>query len=93
MITPINQPIQKKIIKLLPQEKEGDYKFDGQFVATRPAIEKFGHAVIVAARMALLKEVQRKGGLDYLQVFEIDGESLWFIDDVTHVTALVPDDY
>lgn len=93
MIAPVNQPIQKKVIKLLPQEKEGDYKFNGQFVATRAAIDKFGHAVIIAAHMALLKEVHRKGGLDYLQVFEIDGERLWFIDDVTHVTGLLPEDY
>jgi len=43
--------------------------------------------------MMLLKEVKRKGGLDYLQVFEIDGERLWFIDDVSYVTCLLPSDY
>ena len=57
------------------------------------AIEKFGEAVIIAAHITLLKEVKRKSGLDYLQVFEVDGEKLWFIDDVTHVTALLPSDY
>ena len=93
MIAPIDQPIQKKVLKLLPQEQEGNYKFNGQFVATSAATEKFGATVIVAAHIMLLKEVQRKGGLDYLQVFDIDGEKLWFIDDVTHVTALLPDDY
>ena len=93
MIMPINQPIQKKTIKLLPQEQEGTYMFNGNFVATRNAIEKFGEAVIVAAHIMLLKEVKRKGGLDYLQVFEIDGERLWFIDDISHVTALLPGDY
>jgi hypothetical protein len=93
MIAPINQPTQKKTIKLLPQEQEGNYKFDGPFVATSAAVEKFGNAVIIAAHIMLQKEVQRKGGLDYLQVFEIDGEKLWFIDDVTHVTCLLPDDY
>ena len=40
-----------------------------------------------------LKEVERKGGLDYLQVFDIEGQKLWFIDDVNHVTCLLPDDY
>ena len=40
-----------------------------------------------------VKQVEREGGLDYLQVFEIDGEKLWFIDDVMHVTCLLPSDY
>ena len=93
MIAPIQQPVQKKTIKLLPQEKEGGYKFNGKFVATRNSIEKCGEPVIFAAYMMLLKEVKRKGGLDYLQVFEIDGEKLWFIDDINHVTALLPSDY
>ena len=93
MIAPLKQPTYKKTIKLLPQEKEGQYQFSGRFVATRNAIEKFGEAVIIAAHMTLLKEVKRKGGLDYLQVFDVDGEKLWFIDDVTHVTCLLPSDY
>ena len=93
MIAPLKQPTHKKSVKLLPQEKEGTYQFDGKFAATRNAVEKFGEAVIIACHMMLLKEVKRKGGLDYLQVFEIDGERLWFIDDVSHVTALLPSDY
>jgi hypothetical protein len=32
MIAPINQPTQKKTIKLLPQEKEGDRRFKGQSI-------------------------------------------------------------
>jgi len=67
--------------------------FNGRFVATRAAIEKFGEAVIVAAHIMLLKEVKRKSGIDYLQVFEVDGEKLWFIDDVSHVTCLLLSDY
>ena len=93
MIAPLKQPTHKKAIKLLPQEREDNYKFGGRFVATRAAIEKFGEAVIVAAHIMLLKEIKRKGGLDYLQVFEIDGERLWFIDDIDHVTYLFPSDY
>ena len=93
MIAPLKEPVHKKTIKLLPQEKEGNYQFSGKFVATRASIEKFGEAVIIAAHMMLLKEVKRKSGLDYLQVFEIDGERLLFIDDVTHVTCLLPGDY
>lgn len=67
--------------------------FNGRFVATRAAIEKFGEAVIVAAHIMLLKEVKRKSGIDYLQVFEVDGEKLWFIDDVSHVACLLLSDY
>ena len=93
MFVPLNQPIPKKTIKLLAQEKEGNYQFNGRVVATRAAIKKFGEAVIVAAHLTLQKEVKRRGGLDYLQVFDVDGEKLWFIDDVTHVTCLLPGDY
>ena len=93
MIAPIQQPVHKKTIKLLPQEKEGSYQFSGKFVATAAALEKFEEAVIIACHMTLLKEVKRKGGLDYLQVFEVDGEKIWFIDDVSHVTCLLPSDY
>ncbi|GAG41885.1 unnamed protein product [marine sediment metagenome] len=93
MIAPLKRQTHKKTIKLLPQEKEGHYQFKGKFVATRNAINMFGEAVIVAAHITLLKEVKRKGGLDYLQVFEIDSEKLWFIDDVSHVTCLLPKDY
>ena len=93
MIAPIQQPTRKKTIKLLPQEKEGMYQFDGKSVSTPAALDKFGEAVIIAAHITLLKEVKRKGGLDYLQVLEVDGERLWFIDDVSHVTCLLPSDY
>jgi len=93
MIAPLKQPIYSKTIALLPQEQEGTYQFSGKFVATRNAIEKFGEPVIFAAYTILQKEVKQKGGLDYLQVFEIDGQRLWFIDDVSHVTCLLPEDY
>jgi hypothetical protein len=93
MVAPLKQPTDKNTIKLLPQEKDSTYLFDGRFVATRNAIAKFSEAVILAAYTLLQREVSKKGGLDYLQVFEIDGERLWFIDDVSHVTCLLPDDY
>jgi len=34
-----------------------------------------------------------RSNLDYPQVFEIDGEQLWFIDDVSHVPCVLPSDY
>jgi len=93
MIAPIKQPTHKRSIKLLPQKKGGTYTFRGKFVAAINAIDKFGEAVIVACHMMLLKEVKRRGGLDYLEVFEVDGEKLCFIDDVSHITRLLPEDY
>jgi hypothetical protein len=93
MTAPHKPPTDKTSIKLVPQEQEGTYRFSGKFVSTRSALEKFGEAVILAAYTLLQTEVRRKGGLDYLQVFEIDGQRLWFIDDVSHVTCLLPDDY
>ena len=93
MIAPNIKPTHNKTINLQPQETEGTYKFDGKFVATPRAIDKFGDAVIVAAHTMLRKRAEEEGGLDYLQVFEICGEKLWFIDDVTHVTCLLPSDY
>ena len=93
MIAPLKRQTHKKTIKLLSQEKEGRYQFNGKFVATRNAINMFGEAVIVAAHIMLQKQVKQKGGLDYLQVIDIDGEKLWFIDDCSHVTCLLPSDY
>ncbi len=93
MVSSIEENFSKEVIKLLPQEREGDYQFSGRFVATRCAVEKFGEAVIIATHLILQKQVKQKSGLDYLQVFEVDGQRLWFIDDVTHVTCLLPSDY
>lgn len=93
MIAPLRKPAGKKCIKLLPQEREGTYWFQGRSVVTKAALEKFGEAVIAAAFIMLEGQVKQKGGLDYLQVFDIDGQRLWFIDDVSHVTALLPSDY
>ncbi|MBM4047682.1 MAG: hypothetical protein FJ279_21460 [Planctomycetes bacterium] len=80
-------------LTLLPQEQEGQCKFAGQFVATRNALEKFGWEVIVAALKLVREQVAQKGGMDYLQILEINGERLWLIDDGEAVTALRPDDY
>ena len=93
MIAFNKQSVQKKQIKLLPQETEGNYTFTGNFVSTPAAIEKFGHEIIVAAHIILMRKAKQTGGLDYLQVFEVDGQRLWFIDDESHVTALLPSDY
>ena len=84
---PTQKPIQ---IRLLPQEQDGLCKFSGQFVATRNALDHFGVEPIMAALGILRKKTAEGASLDYLQVFEIDGEWLWIIDDVDAVTALMP---
>ena len=80
-------------IRLLPQEREGRCRFDGPFVATRNASNKFGDGVILAALGVVKARVAAEGGLDYFQVLDIGGERLWLIDDASVVTALLPDDY
>jgi len=80
-------------ITLLPQQKGGDCRFDGRFVATRAAHETFGELTVLSALGVVKKQVTLKGGLDYLQVLDIDGRKLWVIDDRGIVTALLPEDY
>lgn len=80
-------------ISLLTQEREGTCRFTGRFVVTRAAHEQFGPLVVLQALCMVQKEVAAKGGLDYLQVLDIDGQRLWIIDDGEIVTALLPEDY
>jgi len=94
MVAFLPQPILEAVeIRLLPQEQEGKCRFDGQFVATRNALDKFGQGVVVSALRMLREKVKEGAHLDYLQVFEIGGQRLWIIDDGAVVTALRPDDY
>ena len=92
MVVQISRPLPAQI-KLLPQEKEGDCRFKGQFVATRNALDRFGQAAILAALLMLRKKASEGASLDYLQVFEVNGQRLWIIDDGDVVTALLPEDY
>jgi len=80
-------------LRLLPQEREGRYHFNGPFVATRDALERFGDGVILAALELVRRQAALQAGLDYLQVLEVGGEKLWVIDDVSVVTVLLPDDH
>ena len=38
-------------------------------------------------------EVKQKGGLGRLQVFEVDGEKLWFVNDANHVCCMLLEEY
>jgi len=94
VVAPLTQPGPRPAeIRLLPQEREGECRFEGQFVTTSHAMERFGQAIILAALLVLRMRLQDGASLDYLQVFEIDGARLWIIDDGAVTTALLPSDY
>lgn len=74
-----------------------EHDFEKPFVATRAALNLYGHATITACLSVLQNLAEVKSGIDYLQVFEDPSKSepLWFIDDGDNgaVTALLPSDY
>lgn len=87
-------------IELLPQECEGTYKFNGQIVYTRGIENKFGDLVfkLVADTMSLLTPLINENKADYLQVVIAELENgrkikVWIIDDVSHITFLLPSEY
>ena len=87
-------------IKLLPQECNGTYKFNGQIVYTRGIESEFGDLVfkLVADTMQLLKPLINENKADYLQVVIAELENgrkikVWVIDDVSHITFLLPSEY
>ena len=67
------------------------------FLATRAAIDLYGHAAIIRGLTELQQLAEQHDGLDYLQVFVPRGknEPLWFIEDGDGgaITALLPSDY
>ena len=80
-------------ITLLTQERDGTCQFTGRLVVTRAAHELFGPLVVLEALVLVRKQVVEKGGLDRLQVLDVEGQRLWIIDDGEVVTALLPEDY
>jgi len=93
-------------LALRPQEitvsdRRSTYMFepsdDKPFVATRAAVDMFGTELIIAALHELQEKARQEDGLDYLQVYDVDGygEALWFIEDGPGgaITALLPSDY
>jgi hypothetical protein len=82
-------------IILKPQEESTNSKFRGQLVATRNFINTFGHQAYLLAIKAVIKiQTERvPNGADYLQICEYDSKIFWIIDDIDHVTVLMPEDY
>ena len=71
--------------KLQPQEKEGIYQFNGLFLATRKIVDTLDPSDVISIYSMIRSLVDKKGGLDYLQVFihEESKEKLFFIDQIT----------
>ena len=82
-------------ILLKEQEVQGEYLFTGQVYMTKGFQESFGEDAlfVVLHTMALIKERVDLGIADYLQVAFADEVIFWVIDDVDHITFLMPQDY
>lgn len=93
----MNYSMDLSILKLKQQECDGDYKFSSKAYMTRGFIEEFGEGAATVAIGALDKVlteyVYSQIGADYLQVFEYSGVKFWLIDDITHITFLLPEEY
>lgn len=87
-------------VTLKEQECTGTYKFNGQIVYTRGMAAEFGDGiaeVIFKAMTPILKLVNRNIA-DYFQVAyaeKADGKRIKFyiIDDIDHITFLLPSEY
>jgi hypothetical protein len=82
-------------IVLKPQEENTNSKFDGQIVMTRNFINVFGNKAFMIALQSVIKiqEERVPQGADYFQSLEYYNIPYWVIDDVDHVTVLMPEDY
>ena len=83
-------------IKLLPQEKTGDSKFDSPIYMTngfQTAFTTKAALVVNAAITEIQRLVNSKEGADYFQSFIADHIKFWVIDDGDHITFLLPEEY
>ena len=87
-------------VTLKEQEQQGNYKFNGQVYFTRGIEETFDIWTfkLVADTFSLIRPLIDSNIADYFQVVEVDMENgekvtVWVIDDVTHITFLLPSEY
>ena len=87
-------------INLQEQEYTGTYKFNSQVYYTRGIEAEFGDMVfkMIADTFKLIKPLVESGIADYLQVAVAemdDGRRIkyYVIDDVDHITFLLPCEY
>ena len=73
------------------------FMFQKPLVATPAALEMFGLDTIHRCYLELQQLAQEQRGLDYAQAFDDranpGGTPLWFIENHSVVTALLPSDY
>lgn len=81
-------------VMLKEQEVSGQYKLDGQIYATRGFMSAFGdYAPLVIWETMHLIQLRVSEGADYFQSAEYEGIRFWIIDDVKHITFLLPEEY
>ena len=87
-------------ITLKEQEQTGTYKFNGQIYYTKGIEAEFGDMTfkLIADTFSLLKPLLDANIADYFQVAIADMEDgrkikVYIIDDVTHITFLLPSEY
>ena len=87
-------------ITLKEQEQTGTYKFNGRIYFTKGIEAEFGDMTfkMIADTFNLLKPLLDANIADYFQVVIADMEDgrkikVWVIDDVTHITFLLPSEY
>ena len=87
-------------VTLKEQKQQGNYKFNGQVYFTRGIEETFGTWTfkLIADIFRLIRPLIDDNIADYFQVVEVDMENgekvtVWVIDDVTHITFLLPSEY
>ncbi len=87
----------QSFINLHPQECGGDSTFTASIYMTRNFHTTFGDAwtflVLDSIELIKTKHVESSDGADYLQVLDYEGKEYWCIDDISHVTFLMPEDY
>jgi hypothetical protein len=83
-------------IVLHSQECCGSFKFNGRLYMTagfQAAFADMAAVIAVTTVMRIIQERVRSYGADYLQAASFQGLTFWIIDDVTHVTFLLPEEY
>lgn len=87
----------QSLINLHPQECGGDSTFTSSIYMTRGFRDSFGEAfaylILDTINLIQKKHVKGPEGADYLQVMDYEGVVFWCIDDVTHITFLMPEEY
>ena len=86
-------------VKLQPQERTGEYLFNGQIVMTVNFQNIFGDRCfyIILESLAQIRALILKGGADYFQALSYNETRYWCLQDSPKsgelITFLMPSDY